>query len=1140
MTVTTKAGFDAAGRQISSTDGRGTVTSIGLDASFGYPKTSTVAGLTTTVEQDPGRGVPVLETDANGHQTRTCWDNLGRVTMVLRADGTTTRPGTVPVCSLDQWAVNRPKFAWYFEYDVPTWNATWTSRPITRVYQNQTIDPGADVTSLMIDGFGRVREQQATSVAANTRVVTGTFYNARGAVARQSRAVDKAGAPYYDNLALAYPTATELEERYGYDHLQRPTAAVTYSNQPGSPNIFYQWATTTVYDGLITTVTAPSGMVTSTRRDSYGRDWQITENNAEPGINATTTMTYTARGEIDLITDTRGNVINNDYDLAGRRTQLVDPDQGTSLYTYDANNNLIKTRNAAGQWVDTAYDALNRPCYRKDGTQTSTLTCPTSAPAAGTVGAISFWQYDRNAAQGNTTDVERGLLDKSYTYADSRRYEIDVAGYDNRNRPLGRSWVIPTAETGLGGTYGVTYGYNYADLPTTVTYGQIGGANGLPAEVVTTSYTTAKLPQQLSSPVATYATNSYDSKNRLTNRTHGSGANTFTRTMSYDSAYRIATMTGTINTTPTATIVQSDTITYVGNTPHLVETITDNSTGGQAPGGGQKQCFTYDQRDRLTRAWTAGTATCNFATPNPNYTDTTGNPAPYDQAWSTDRIGNTLTRTDRTPTATTSTYCYNASGAGSTRPHAPNRVITSGTCATGGTTYNYNANGSMTTGGTNNMAWDTSNRLCRVTTTANPTCTTTGGTSMVYDPDGQRLIRRDATGTIIYLEGQEYRRPSTGNPVITRYYSVAGTTIAARNKTVTTSGTNTLNWIAGDRTGSATLTIQAGTTTTQRQRYKPYGNPRGTTNTAFNTITERGWIGQTKDNTGLNYLNNRYYNPDLNKFISVDPILDLNNPRTLNPYAYAGNNPTSYSDPTGLCYGLADAASLGIDLDNVAGWCSNDGPRDASGSVVSTSQAWGGISEGTINILDAVDESFSGEESWFIPDDYYEWDGTSQRDYLSDLRSWTTGTHNVAERGWKAWFSDRTVETATKYRDRFGTTSRHPWDNGKTELLTIGGCMWMCLAVGASGTGRIQLTVGLGFAVSWPSLNAQMKDDASFRRGVSEDTTAFVEAGPAGAIASIQPGGWNVDVYAAKSIAGALGIFKYGGFGVTHNWTWTF
>jgi RHS repeat-associated protein len=54
------------------------------------------------------------------------------------------------------------------------------------------------------------------------------------------------------------------------------------------------------------------------------------------------------------------------------------------------------------------------------------------------------------------------------------------------------------------------------------------------------------------------------------------------------------------------------------------------------------------------------------------------------------------------------------------------------------------------------------------------------------------------------------------------------------------------------------------------------------------------------DSTALVYLNERYYDASLMRFISVDPISRLGNPQTLNVYSYALNNPTSASDPLGL------------------------------------------------------------------------------------------------------------------------------------------------------------------------------------------------------------------------------------------------
>ncbi|WP_423462376.1 RHS repeat-associated core domain-containing protein [Promicromonospora sp. MS192] len=47
----------------------------------------------------------------------------------------------------------------------------------------------------------------------------------------------------------------------------------------------------------------------------------------------------------------------------------------------------------------------------------------------------------------------------------------------------------------------------------------------------------------------------------------------------------------------------------------------------------------------------------------------------------------------------------------------------------------------------------------------------------------------------------------------------------------------------------------------------------------------------------------------LGSFVSVDPVMDLSDPQQWNAYAYANNNPVTWSDPTGLLLGpLIDGA----------------------------------------------------------------------------------------------------------------------------------------------------------------------------------------------------------------------------------------
>ena len=87
------------------------------------------------------------------------------------------------------------------------------------------------------------------------------------------------------------------------------------------------------------------------------------------------------------------------------------------------------------------------------------------------------------------------------------------------------------------------------------------------------------------------------------------------------------------------------------------------------------------------------------------------------------------------------------------------------------------------------------------------------------------------------------------------------------------------------------------------------------------------------DDTGLYYLNARYYNPKLRRFISPDnsAYLDTGSPQGLNLYAYCGNDPVSHSDPSGRSWLLALIAGALIGAALSAGtsvfiqYCENEG-----------------------------------------------------------------------------------------------------------------------------------------------------------------------------------------------------------------------
>ena len=70
----------------------------------------------------------------------------------------------------------------------------------------------------------------------------------------------------------------------------------------------------------------------------------------------------------------------------------------------------------------------------------------------------------------------------------------------------------------------------------------------------------------------------------------------------------------------------------------------------------------------------------------------------------------------------------------------------------------------------------------------------------------------------------------------------------------------------------------------------------------LNPFRYRGYYYDTE--TGLYYLNSRYYDPSIGRFINADDIsyiqpTDING---LNLYAYCGNNPVMYTDPNGQSF----------------------------------------------------------------------------------------------------------------------------------------------------------------------------------------------------------------------------------------------
>ncbi|WP_369174996.1 RHS repeat domain-containing protein [Streptomyces sp. R28] len=67
------------------------------------------------------------------------------------------------------------------------------------------------------------------------------------------------------------------------------------------------------------------------------------------------------------------------------------------------------------------------------------------------------------------------------------------------------------------------------------------------------------------------------------------------------------------------------------------------------------------------------------------------------------------------------------------------------------------------------------------------------------------------------------------------------------------------------------------------------------------------------DSTGLTHVGAREYDPSIGQFISIDPLLTLDQHQSLNGYVYANNTPVTTSDPSGLGVCMQDGPCGSVD-----------------------------------------------------------------------------------------------------------------------------------------------------------------------------------------------------------------------------------
>ncbi len=167
--------------------------------------------------------------------------------------------------------------------------------------------------------------------------------------------------------------------------------------------------------------------------------------------------------------------------------------------------------------------------------------------------------------------------------------------------------------------------------------------------------------------------------------------------------------------------------------------------------------------------------------------------------------------------------------------------------------------------------------------------------TFVYDGDGNRVKGTVGSVTSHYI-GSYFEWKTNTSDMVSYYYD-GNTSVAMRTG-------STLNYLLGDHPsltlgtclGSQAITTDSNGNRTGEIRYMPWGTERytwGTTPTTYNFTGQR-----VEASLGLLFYNARWYDASLGRFIQADSVVP-GGVQGLDRYAYVGNNPLNYIDPTG-------------------------------------------------------------------------------------------------------------------------------------------------------------------------------------------------------------------------------------------------
>lgn len=579
----------------------------------------------------------------------------------------------------------------------------------------------------------------------------------------------------------------------------------------------------------------------------FNRATKITD-----ALNQQTRFTYNStNGNLLSTIDSLDHAIAISYNQFGQPISVTDALNQTTTFEYDEVGNLIATADPLGNRTLRFYDAVSRLVAIVDARGKSTqftydaLNRVTQIQDA--INGLTSFTYDPNGNLLTVTDAKN----QTTTYT-----------YDNMDRLATRKDALNRTEN---------YQYDLAGNLTTFT--------------------------DRKNQVATFQ---YDALNRRTTATYADAITMFT----YDTVGRLVKAS---DSAPGAGAID---FAY-----DILDRLTQETTGQgtvnyqydvlgrrtqMMANGQQPVMYQYDPASRLTQVG-QGSLFAAFGYDNANrrtslgYSNGTSTSYGYDVA---SRLTN-ITHNGPSGIIDALTYTYDAAGnrfsatrANGTASLLPSVVATAAYDAANeqtqfaGATLQYDATGNLTNDGVNTYQWDARNRLIGISGGATAT--------FAYDPLGRRTqktlsTQSSALSTGFLYDGNDITAEIGGGAVGAHYLR----SLNIDEPFIRQAGTGNEHYHT-DALGSSLALSDATGASVATYGYEPFGK---TTVTGSSSNALR-YTGRENEEGGLYYHRARYYNPGLQRFISEDPIGIAGG--DANRYAYVGNAPLNWSDPSGL------------------------------------------------------------------------------------------------------------------------------------------------------------------------------------------------------------------------------------------------